>query len=46
MTVVKKFPQTVKLKKLLGASEILCEDNIHAVCEKLLVSSNYNYVLQ
>lgn len=38
MMVAKKFPATVQLKKLVGSSEILSEDNIHAVCDKLLVS--------
>lgn len=38
MMVSKKFPEKVKLRKLLGVAEILCEDNIHVICEKLMVS--------
>lgn len=37
MVANKKFPDVVKLRKLIGTSEILCEDNIQPVCEKLMV---------
>lgn len=41
MIASKKFPEKIKLRKLIGVSEILCEDNIHAICEKILVSFPY-----
>ncbi|XP_063541250.1 myb-binding protein 1A-like protein [Cydia strobilella] len=42
MVVSNKFPEKVKLRKLLGVSEILCEDNIHAICEKLMTGIDFN----
>lgn len=39
--VNKKFPAKVKLRKLIGVTEILCEDNIHTVSEKIMVSYVY-----
>lgn len=41
MVISSKFPEKVKLRKLIGAPEILCEDNIHAVCEKIMVSTTF-----
>lgn len=38
MVVSQKFPKQVKLKKLIGVDDVLHEDNIHVVCEKILVS--------
>lgn len=32
-----KFPGKVKLRKLIGVPEILCDDNIQDVSEKLMV---------
>ncbi|KAI8442294.1 hypothetical protein MSG28_005846, partial [Choristoneura fumiferana] len=42
MVVSKKFPEKVKLRKLLGVAEILCEDNIHVICEKLMTGIDFN----
>lgn len=37
MMVNSKFPTKVKLRKLLGVTQILCEENIDAICEKIMV---------
>ncbi|CAB3246386.1 unnamed protein product [Arctia plantaginis] len=39
-----KFPDKVKLRKLIGSPEILCEDNIHTVCEKIMTGIDFNSV--
>ncbi|XP_004926906.1 myb-binding protein 1A [Bombyx mori] len=42
MVANKKFPDVVKLRKLIGTSEILCEDNIQPVCEKLMTGVDFS----
>ncbi|KAM3963956.1 LOW QUALITY PROTEIN: MYB binding protein 1a [Aphomia sociella] len=39
-----KFPDKVKMRKLLGVPELLCEDNIHVICEKLMSGLDFNSV--
>ncbi|XP_060806524.1 myb-binding protein 1A-like protein [Amyelois transitella] len=39
-----KFSSKVKLRKLIGVTEILCEDNIHVICEKLMMGIDFNSV--
>lgn len=35
--VSQKFPNKVKLKKLIGTTEMLAEDNLQDICVKLMV---------
>ncbi|CAH0696839.1 unnamed protein product [Spodoptera exigua] len=44
MMVNSKFPTKVKLRKLLGVTQILCEDNIDAICEKIMTGIDFNSV--
>ncbi|XP_049879214.1 uncharacterized protein LOC126376095 [Pectinophora gossypiella] len=44
LMVSKKFPGKVKLRKLIGVPEILCEENIHEVCEKIMGGIDFNSV--
>ncbi|XP_075984226.1 MYB binding protein 1a [Anticarsia gemmatalis] len=44
MVISSKFPDKVKLRKLIGATEILCEDNIHTICEKIMTGIDFNTV--
>ncbi|XP_063833184.1 myb-binding protein 1A-like protein [Ostrinia nubilalis] len=44
LVVSKKFPNKVKLRKLLGVPELLCEDTIPDICEKLMAKIDYNTV--
>ncbi|XP_026755011.2 uncharacterized protein LOC113515073 [Galleria mellonella] len=44
MVVNNRFPNKVKMKKLLGVSELLCEENIHVICEKLMSGLDFNSV--
>ncbi|KAJ8711363.1 hypothetical protein PYW07_008605 [Mythimna separata] len=44
MMVNKKFPPKVKLRKLIGVTEILCEDNIHTICEKIMTGIDFNSI--
>lgn len=37
MVINTKFPAKVKLRKLIGSTDVLSEDNIHTVCEKMMV---------
>lgn len=37
LVLSKKFPEKVKLRKLIGVPDILHEDNIPDICEKLMV---------
>ncbi|CAG5044426.1 unnamed protein product [Parnassius apollo] len=39
-----KFPKKVKVKKLLAVPEILCEENLQIICEKLLTGIDFNTV--
>jgi hypothetical protein len=38
----RKFPNTIKLRKLIGFPELICEDSIQEICEKLMVRINNN----
>ncbi|XP_045771179.1 rDNA transcriptional regulator pol5 [Maniola jurtina] len=44
MLVSAKFPQKVKLRKLIGVPEILHEDHINDICEKLMTGVDLNSV--
>ncbi|XP_034828247.1 myb-binding protein 1A-like protein [Maniola hyperantus] len=44
MLVSAKFPQKVKLRKLIGVPEILHEDHINDICEKLMTGVDFNSV--
>ncbi|XP_072934528.1 myb-binding protein 1A-like protein [Epargyreus clarus] len=44
LVVNKKFPAKVKLRKLIGVAEVLCEDNIHDICEKLMTGIDFNSI--
>ncbi|XP_053617406.1 myb-binding protein 1A [Plodia interpunctella] len=44
MVANSKFPSKVKLRKLIGVTEVLCEDNIHVICEKLMTGIDFNSV--
>ncbi|CAG9104701.1 unnamed protein product [Plutella xylostella] len=44
MVVSTQFPQKVKLRKLIGVGEILCEDTVHTICEKLMSGIDYSSV--
>ncbi|XP_059049194.1 myb-binding protein 1A [Achroia grisella] len=44
MMVNNKFPDKVKMKKLLGVPDLLCEENIHIICEKLMTGLDFNSV--
>lgn len=38
MIVNEKFPKKVKLRKLIGVPELLHEDHISDICDKLMVT--------
>ncbi|KAJ0173013.1 hypothetical protein K1T71_011189 [Dendrolimus kikuchii] len=44
MVVSNKFPEKVKLRKLIGVPEIICEDNVHALCEKILAGVDFHSI--
>ncbi|XP_021182445.3 myb-binding protein 1A-like protein [Helicoverpa armigera] len=42
MMVNDKFPAKIKLRKLIGVTEILCDDNIQPICEKIMAGIDFN----
>ncbi|XP_014357214.2 rDNA transcriptional regulator pol5 [Papilio machaon] len=44
LVVSTKFPKKVKVKKLLSVPEILLEDNLKTICEKLLAGIDFSSV--
>ncbi|KAL4711909.1 hypothetical protein ACJJTC_006078 [Scirpophaga incertulas] len=44
MIVNKQFPNKVKLRKLIGVSELLCDENILDICEKLMAGIDFNSI--
>ncbi|KAI5634074.1 DNA polymerase phi domain-containing protein [Phthorimaea operculella] len=44
LMVSMKFPTKVKLRKLIGVQQLLCEENIHEVCEKIMGGIDFNSV--
>ncbi|KPJ15976.1 hypothetical protein RR48_10022 [Papilio machaon] len=44
LVVSTKFPKKVKVKKLLSVPEILHEDNLQTICEKLLAGIDFSSV--
>ncbi|XP_026740402.1 myb-binding protein 1A-like protein [Trichoplusia ni] len=44
MVINTKFPAKVKLRKLIGSTDVLSEDNIHTVCEKMMTGIDFNSI--
>ncbi|KAJ2942826.1 hypothetical protein O0L34_g15014 [Tuta absoluta] len=44
LMVSMKFPTKVKLRKLMGVQQLLCEENIHEMCEKIMGGIDFNSV--
>ncbi|XP_026488898.2 myb-binding protein 1A-like protein [Vanessa tameamea] len=44
LVISKKFPEKVKLRKLIGMPEILHEDNISDICEKIMTGVDLNSI--
>ncbi|RVE50248.1 hypothetical protein evm_005083 [Chilo suppressalis] len=44
LTASRKFPDKVKLRKVIGVSEVLCDDNIQDTSEILMAGIDYNLV--
>ncbi|CAG9791369.1 unnamed protein product [Diatraea saccharalis] len=44
LIICKKFPNKVKLRKLIGVSEVICDDTLQDISEKLMAGIDYNSV--